>query len=70
MTLVSKERFLLDNFSLTIDDIELTGFGCAGSCREHTPLRDDEMMTDPSPKDGFEGRQRMAQYWKSKLRIS
>ena len=37
-----KERFLLDNFSLTSHDIELTGFGCAGSCREHTTLRDDD----------------------------
>ena len=33
---------------MTIDDMELFGFGYAASCRENTSLRDDERSTPPS----------------------
>ena len=59
---VSRERYFV-----TIHDIELTGFGYAGSCREKCPL---EMMEDRNRKDGYEGIQKMAQYWKSQLRVT
>ena len=52
---------------VTIRDIELAGFGCAGSCREYTSPRDDE---DRGREDGFEEIQKLAQCWKSRLRIT
>ena len=35
-------KVYLGQCSVTIHDIELAGFGCAGSCRECTSPRDDE----------------------------
>ena len=37
---------------VTIHDIELAGFGCAGSCREYTSLRDDKRS---NPKGWIRG---------------
>ena len=45
-------------YFLSIRDIELEGFGCAGSCREYTPPRDDK---DPGREDGVEEIQKWAQ---------
>ena len=59
LTLFFVGKVLQNNIFLSIRDIELAGFGCAGSCREYTPSRGDE---DPGREDGVEDTQKLAQW--------
>ena len=52
---------------MTIHDMDLTGFGYAGSCREFSSPGIDFRST---PTGWVEEKQKLTQCWKSRLRIT